>query len=230
MKSLSSSSRRAVSRLKVLNPLSCHPPAGGFAGRLAEGARTPAASSLRDKAQSAPTGPPPEESSDRQVFESALAEVQQRFNENLRQAIAAERQGLADALRSFEQQRITYFQRVESEVVALALSIARKILRREAQLDPTLLTGMVRVALEKVAGSTRLGLRVHPGQIASWHDFQNGVGGHPAPELIPDESVPPGQCVLETELGTTEISLDSQLKEIEQGLLDLIAQRPGRTE
>jgi flagellar biosynthesis/type III secretory pathway protein FliH len=32
---------------------------------------------------------------------------------------------------------------------------------------------------------------------------------------------------LETELGITDLSLETQLKEIEQGLFDLLAQRPG---
>ena len=44
----------------------------------------------------------------------------------------------------------------------LALSIARKILHREAQLDPLLLAGIVRVALEKIDGATEVVLRVHP--------------------------------------------------------------------
>ena len=33
-------------------------------------------------------------------------------------------------------------------------------------------------------------------------------------------------CILETELGSTELGLESQLKEIETGLFDLLAQRP----
>jgi hypothetical protein len=32
--------------------------------------------------------------------------------------------------------------------------------------------------------------------------------------------------VISTQLGTTEIGIESQLKEIEQGLFDLMAQRP----
>jgi flagellar assembly protein FliH len=33
--------------------------------------------------------------------------------------------------------------------------------------------------------------------------------------------------VLETELGTANFGLDSQLKEVEQGFFDLLALRPG---
>jgi hypothetical protein len=33
--------------------------------------------------------------------------------------------------------------------------------------------------------------------------------------------------VVSTQLGTTEIGIESQLKEIEKGLFDLLSQRPG---
>ena len=48
-----------------------------------------------------------------------------------------------------------------------------------------------------------------------------------APELVGDPDLEPSRCILETELGATEIGLETQLKEIEQGFLDLLAQRPG---
>jgi flagellar biosynthesis/type III secretory pathway protein FliH len=46
------------------------------------------------------------------------------------------------------------------------------------------------------------------------------------PELSGDASLDSNRCQLETELGVTDLSLETQLKEIEQGLFDLLAQRP----
>ena len=46
------------------------------------------------------------------------------------------------------------------------------------------------------------------------------------PELSGDATLEPNRCQLETELGVTDLSLETQLKEIEQGLFDLLAQRP----
>ena len=48
----------------------------------------------------------------------------------------------------------------------------------------------------------------------------------PTPDLIGDPHLALGHCVLETDLGTTHISLETQLKEIEQGFLDLLEHRP----
>lgn len=140
------------------------------------------------------------------------------------------REELSKALHDFSAERDTYFQRVEEQVVRLTLAIARKILHREAQVDPLLLTGILRVALEKIGSSTNVRLRAHPSDIQIWRDyFAQKTENFPVPELIGDSEIQAGQCILETEIGTTEIGLDTQLKEIEQGFLDLIAQRPGST-
>jgi flagellar assembly protein FliH len=138
------------------------------------------------------------------------------------------REEIGRAVHEFAAERDGYFQRVEEQVVRLTLAIARKILHREAQVDPLLLTGVLRVALEKISSNTNIRLRAHPSGIRVWREyFAQAHENFPVPELIEDPEIQPGRCILETELGATEIGLETQLKEIEQGFLDLLAQRPG---
>jgi len=156
--------------------------------------------------------------------ETGQAEARAAFE----QQAAKLREEFTKALHDFAAERDTYFQRVEEQVVRLTLAIAHKILHREAQVDPLLLTGILRVALEKIGSNTNTRLRAHPSDIKVWRDyFAQARENFPAPELIGDPEIQSGRCVLETELGTTEIGLETQLKEIEQGFLDLLAQRPG---
>lgn len=141
--------------------------------------------------------------------------------------LARERAALAAALAGFTRDRAAYFEKIEGEVVQLALAIARKILHREAQIDPWVLAGIVRVALEKIDGATGVRLRVHPQNSADWRRYL-ATHLHPAdlPEFVEDPSQPPDRCVLETSMGSATIGLEVQLKEIEQGLMDLLAARP----
>ncbi len=70
-------------------------------------------------------------------------------------------------------------------------------------------------------------VRVRPEEVADWNRYFEGNGsGEIRVEVKPDPSVEAHNCILETELGTTELGLDAQLKEIEQGFFDLLAQRP----
>jgi len=144
-------------------------------------------------------------------------------------AIAAERERVGQSLQEFAAERQNYYLRVEREVVQLALGIARKILHREAQLDPHALAGIVRVTLEKLDAGTQVTLHVHPNEAAEWrHYFACQQEGTPVPEVREEPTLHAGECRIETSLGTTEVGFETQLKEIETGLLDLLAERPGK--
>jgi flagellar assembly protein FliH len=179
------------------------------------------------------TGPPEAWNSqkEQQRREEAAREAGRREGEERLQArfdaqLLEIRKNVAASLDEFARQRREYFRTVESEVVQLALAIARKVLRRETQLDPLLLAGMVRVALEQTAQATHVIVRVAPNHVSDFRVFFARHMQENAPEVVEDASLPPEQCVLHTELGTTTIGPEVQLKEIEQGLADLQAAKP----
>jgi flagellar assembly protein FliH len=164
---------------------------------------------------------------EQRAYEKGLAEGEARARASVDKLLADGRGQISDVLRQFTVQRDTYFEKVESEVVQLALSIARKILHRESQLDPLLLTGVVRVAMEGLDRETQVRLRTNPEEVRFWRDyFARTEDIRPTPELIGDASLGFGYCTLETDLGSTVISFETQLKEIEQGFMDLLEQRP----
>ena len=173
--------------------------------------------------------PPAGDASDREVRARALGreEGQAEARKVWEGQLAKERATLADALARFSRDRALYYHDVEIEVVQLALSIARHILHREAQIDPLLLAGVVRVALEKIERATGVNLRVHPNNAADWRRFF-AVHLDPAdvPAMVEDPAIPPDRCILETSMGAAELGVDVQLKEIETGLMDLLAARP----
>ncbi len=164
---------------------------------------------------------------EKQGFERGVQEGEARAKKAYEQNLGAARSSIASAVEEFKKRQDEYFNRVEPEVVQLALSIARKILHREAQMDPLLLAGMVHVALEKLDQGTRVRLRAHPDEIHFWnrHFSESGTQSS-TPEIIGDATLRHGECALETEIGSTQISLETQLKEIEQGFFDLLEHRP----
>jgi flagellar assembly protein FliH len=167
------------------------------------------------------------EQREKQGYERGVQDGEARAKKVGEQSLSAARTSISKALEEFKAQRASYFDRIEPEVVQLALSIARKILHREAQMDPLLLAGMVHVALEKVDQGTRVRLRAHPDEIHFWNrHFSESVTLPVSPEIIGDATLQHGECALETEIGSTQICLDTQLKEIEQGFFDLLEHRP----
>jgi flagellar assembly protein FliH len=137
---------------------------------------------------------------------------------------AAEQERMQQAARlieSFTQARENFLQEVEHEVVKLALAVAARILRREAQMDPLLLTGAVRVALGQLSGSTQVRLRVPPADLDLWSEAI-ALLPHLAvkPMVLAGEGMRLGDCTIETELGTVDLGIRAQLGEIERGFFD----------
>jgi flagellar assembly protein FliH len=128
---------------------------------------------------------------------------------------------VAELLQSFSQEQSRYMQAVEHEVVQLALAVAARILRREAQMDPLLLTGAVRVALGQLANSTEVRLRVPAAELALWTEAIAHVPNlAPKPVVAAGAEMRLGDCVIETELGSVDLGIRAQLGEIERGFFD----------
>lgn len=135
-----------------------------------------------------------------------------------------QRRQYAQLVESFTMERDRFLHAVEQEVVRLALAIAARILRREAQMDPLLLTGAVRVALGQLAGSAEVRLKVPAGEVELWRDV---VAHLPNLALKPAVEVGVGmrlgECGIESRMGTVDLGIRAQLAEIERGFFD----RPG---
>ncbi len=144
----------------------------------------------------------------------------------MQSAVARERQRLVDAVSQFHAMRERYFADVEQEVVKLALAIAGRVLHREAQLDPLLLAGVVRVALEKMADRSGVVLRVAGSEVEAWVRMFNATEEAERPRVAEDARLARGECVLETRMGTVELGIGVQLEEIEKGFFDLLNHRP----
>jgi flagellar assembly protein FliH len=192
------------------------------------GAEQPSASPSAEPAQAIPWEERLEEEA-RRGFEAGR---EQGFQAGL----AAEREargadtGSSEKLRSelasrlaedFQRERSSYFEAVEQEVVKLALAVAARILRREAQMDPLLLTGAVRVALGQLSASTQVRLRVPAADLELWKDTMAHLPNLAVrPAVVAGDGMQPGDCRMETELGSVDLGVRTQLGEIERGFFD----------
>jgi len=155
--------------------------------------------------------------------QQGLAEAKTKYEAQL----GEERAALVRALAEFSRERAAYYRKIEEEAVQLALAIARKVIHREAQVDPLLLMGIVRVALERIEGATGVVLQVHPADLPEWRRYlASRLDPADLPEIAEDASLGRDRCRLRTQMGTAELGVETQLQEVEKGLMDLLAARP----
>ena len=114
-------------------------------------------------------------------------------------------------------ERDKFLQTAEHEVVKLALAIAARILRREAQIDPLFLLGAVRVALGQLAETMQVKLRIPAHEAELWTETLAHVPNlKMIPSVIADDHMQLGDCVIETEMGSVNLGLTAQLQESER--------------
>lgn len=156
----------------------------------------------------------------------AAAETERRIRQEFEERSRREAEKIKQTIDHFLQDRKQYFAKVEAEIVHLSLAIAAKILHREAQVDPLLVATLVRIAVENMHEGSNVSVRVVPSEAEKWRPlFANTINGSKV-TVIEDAELTTGDCILETDIGSANFSIDAQLKEVEQGFFDLLAQRP----
>jgi flagellar assembly protein FliH len=134
------------------------------------------------------------------------------------------RRQAAELVQNFNRERDSYLNTVEQEVVRLALAVAARILRREAQMDPLLLTGAVRVALGHLAATSEIRLRVPAKEADLWSETIAHLPNLPVkPIVVADDGMRLGDCAVESKVGTVDLGIRAQLGEIERGFFDRAA-------
>lgn len=111
---------------------------------------------------------------------------------------------------------------IEPDVLRLSIKIAEKIVGRELQTDRKAIADMVATALRNVRQQERLIVRVNPNDFPIVEEFKaslNQAGRATFLDFEPDPKIATGGCIIESEVGTVDARLETQLKILERSLL-----------
>ena len=113
--------------------------------------------------------------------------------------------------------------RAESEAVKLAVEVAGLIVKREVKLDPALVAGNLRAAVEALAVPGRIVVRLHPEDKALLEprlgEILRGLPHLDRLELSADPAVSRGGCAADAAGAEADATVEGQLSEIRKHLL-----------
>jgi flagellar assembly protein FliH len=125
---------------------------------------------------------------------------------------------VAQTLTDLASLRETLIQQTERQMVQLSITIARRIVHREVSLDPELIAAMAHVALKKLGTSSPATIRLHPEDYTVVaHEGETWGNGNV--KVVPDPAVARGGCLVESEFGRIDASIERQLEEMSRALL-----------
>jgi flagellar biosynthesis/type III secretory pathway protein FliH len=108
----------------------------------------------------------------------------------------------------------------ESDMVELALRIAKKIVGREVTIDREIALTLVKVSLSKLHNRSVAEVHLNPEDFAFVNDHREKLDFRGALELVEDRSISIGGCLIHTETGDIDARIESQFDEIAHGLLN----------
>lgn len=116
----------------------------------------------------------------------------------------------------------------EPELLRLSVAVAKKIVRRELTIDPHMLLGILKAALEMINQAEVLSVRMSPEDVAQIGPRLANLGLPDKVEVTPDRTLERGAVVIDTKRGQIDASIQTQLAEIENGFADRIAMEKPR--
>lgn len=149
------------------------------------------------------------------------ARKQQGYDDGLQEGRLEMAEKMLDTVAS----SVDFLSSLESRVVQLVTRVVRKILGDMQQ--PDRITAVVRNALAVARNETRVTLRVCPGDLETVQDrLREIMQPYPAInflDVMADSRLRADGCVLETDIGVVDASLDVQLEAIEKSLLKSVS-------
>lgn len=109
---------------------------------------------------------------------------------------------------------------VQDQMLSLVLTLARQVIRRELQIQPGEILGVIREAVAMLPLTEReVTVRVHPDDHRFLHDLLGEESGERAWSLVDDPALSRGGCVVQAQRARVDASLETRLAQLASQLL-----------
>ena len=154
------------------------------------------------------------------------AEARTEAESTMRAVLDTQLQSLMPALQGvvgeLQRSKIEWVENWERGAVQLAAAIARRVVRRELQVEPAIGEQWVREALELTGGCGHIELHLNPQDLSTLGESAASltatIESFAQVETVGDPAVEPGQCLVVTQFGQIDQRLETQLNRIEEEL------------
>ena len=140
---------------------------------------------------------------ERAGYERGLAEGLKQAEAQLASAAAA----VGKAAQALAAERRAAIQAAKAIALEVALAVARRIVRSEIERGAQVAAKAVEAALAEAGEAAVVRVRVNPDEKPQIERFLQATG---VPELVADPAISPGGCVVETDCGSLDATVEAQ--------------------
>jgi flagellar assembly protein FliH len=161
-------------------------------------------------------------------YERGIAEGRSRLEEMLKnrtsEQVQVEHQRVEELFTNAVEQWSDLHGASEEATVKFAFGVAERIIRKELSVNSAIVVDQIKEGVRRVLGVESLKIRVHPEDLPLVRDQKGTIqtSGDTVREIIVegDESLEPGDCIIESDMGNIDARISTQLKQIENVLFE----------
>ena len=153
------------------------------------------------------------------------AAAKEGYQNGLEQA-KSDIQDVKNAITSFLGAKQAVFDYIAPDILELSVDIAQKIIKKELQQDPNIILDNILALLKGLSKEeTKITLRVNPTQVSLLKsevpNLLNEAGLDAKVLVVPDETIMEGGCVVTTNNGVIDATIETQLAVISEALREI---------
>lgn len=153
------------------------------------------------------------------AYDKAVQEARKNVEAEIAEKIRDIRENFTESMRDVARLREETSVRVEKDIVELALEIAKKIVGREVMFDREIALTLVKVSLKKIHSRALAQIHLNAEDLAFVQSRRDQIDFRGSLEFIEDRSISPGGCLIHTETGDIDATIESQFEEVAHALL-----------
>jgi len=109
----------------------------------------------------------------------------------------------------------------KKEIIKVAVAIAKKIIKKETQIDPNIILRVAESAFKQIIDAKKIVVKVNPNDKKKIKEMIDLKKEKSNIQIEEDERVQRGGCLITTDKEIVDAQIDHQVKEVEKALMEI---------
>jgi len=157
-------------------------------------------------------------------FKDAQEKTRRDIEQDYTQKLIRKYEEVYNILKEFDDKFVELEKSFERLVIVTSFEMAKKVVQHEIE-SSSIVNDNVKISINKIIGANEVHLKMHPLDIEELNESSKNLinsGSFNRIKIEPDDRIERGGCLIETEIGSVDARITTQLNELKKCLEDNI--------
>lgn len=160
-------------------------------------------------------------------FKDAQEKTRRDIEQDYTQKLIRKYEEVYNILKEFDDTFIELEKSFEKLVIITSFEMAKKVVQHEIE-SSSVINDNVKISINKIIGANEVHLKMHPLDIEELNEASKSLihsSSFNRIKIEPDERIERGGCLIETEIGSVDARISTQLNELKKSLEDNVEKK-----